>query len=109
MSAAASPGLPRPRALAGTLLTLAILLAGTPASAQTPDSETRTNILEEEQRDKVSQLHPYVPGPVEEYIDYAERVLTESRKQWHPFFRNAYAGGGFTLGAGYLSLSLIHI
>jgi hypothetical protein len=73
-----------------------------PARAQAPDSETRTDILEKEQLEKVSQLHPYVPGLAEKYVDYAENILTEGLR-WHPFFTSAYAGGGFTLGAGHRS------
>jgi outer membrane protein assembly factor BamA len=42
-----------------------------------------------------------VPGAAEKYLNYAEGFLTKGPPRWHPFFKSAYAGGGFTLGAGY--------
>jgi len=77
-----------------------MFLAAGPCAAQEPEATTRTAILEQEQVQKVKQLHPYVPNKAEKYLDYAERVLTTGLKL-HPFFQNAYSGGGFTLGAGY--------
>ena len=43
---------------------------------------------------------PFEPGKVEKYLNWAETLLAAG-EAWHPFFNNAYAGGGFTVGAGY--------
>jgi len=78
---------------------LAVLLSA-PLRAQTPEPDTRAAVLAQEQAEKAKELHPYVPGKAEYYIDYAEQVLTTGMK-FHPFFNSAYSGGGFTVGAGY--------
>jgi hypothetical protein len=83
-----------------------VLVSGAaPARAQSAqaDETTRTAVIEHEQDEKSKQLHPYVPGTAERYLDFAETVLTNRDIRWHPFFNNAYAGGGFTLGAGHIS------
>jgi len=83
-----------------------VLVSGAaPAGAQSAqaDETTRTAVIEHEQDEKSNQLHPYVPGTAERYLDFAETVLTNRNIRWHPFFNNAYAGGGFTLGAGHIS------
>lgn len=67
---------------------------------QEPDS--RAALIAQAQAEKADQVHPYVPNKAEAYLNYAERMLT-SGIRFHPFFINAYAGGGFTLGAGYIS------
>ena len=71
-----------------------------PLHAQEPQPATRTDALEQEQAERAKQLHPYVPNRAEKYFDYAEQILTTGLK-WHPYFQNAYSGGGFTVGAGY--------
>jgi len=76
-----------------------VLLAA-PVAAQTPETGTRTAVLEAMQAEKFTQLHPYVPNKAEKYLDYAESILTTGM-HWHPFFQSAYSGGGFTIGAGY--------
>jgi hypothetical protein len=81
-------------------LALALVLVAASAAAQTSETVTRTSLLEQAQTDKATQLHPYVPNKAEKYLDYAETMLTTGM-HWHPFFQNAYSGGGFTLGAGY--------
>ena len=86
----------RRRALAAALY---VLWAASPCSAQ-QEASTRTELIAREQAQKVDDLHPYVPGKAEQYLDYAEQVLTTGLKL-HPFFQSAYSGGGFTLGAGY--------
>ena len=48
------------------------------------------------------RFDPYTPGAAEKYLDYAENYLLNGKLTWHPFFHSAYAGGGFTMGAGYL-------
>jgi len=71
-------------------------------SAQAPEPTTRTSLIEQAQADKAAALQPYTPGPAEKYVNYAEDYLKGGNLHWHPFFDNAYAGGGFTLGGGYL-------
>ncbi|PWT82069.1 MAG: hypothetical protein C5B57_09335 [Blastocatellia bacterium] len=85
-------------AIGRTVLVIALMAA--PAGAQAPEPDTRAAVLEQEQAEKATQLHPYVPNKAEKYMDYAQTVLTTGL-HWHPFFQNAYSGGGFTLGAGY--------
>jgi hypothetical protein len=69
------------------------------AQDQQPEPTTRAGLIEQEQKTKV--VNPYQPGTVEKWLDWAEGTLTTG-SGFHPFFQSAYAGGGFTLGAGYL-------
>jgi hypothetical protein len=87
------------------LSALLLALAATFASAQDqqPEPDSRAAIIEQQQAEKATQVHPYVPNAAEGYLNYAERVLSRGGMHFHPFFVNAYAGGGFTLGAGYNS------
>ncbi len=85
------------------LVTVVVLAAGAaaPAVAQEPGPATREAAIEQEQAEKDKVLHPYVPGKWEAVMNKAEDILVNGVPRWHPFFENAYAGGGFTLGAGY--------
>jgi hypothetical protein len=85
------------------LFTVAALLAGptTDAVAQQPEAATREAVIEEEQAEKVKTLHPYVPGKGEALLNRAEDILVNGVPRWHPFFNNAYSGGGVTVGVGY--------
>jgi outer membrane protein assembly factor BamA len=67
-------------------------------SAQEP--ATRAEIIERAQAQKAADAQPYVPGKAETYLNKAEDLLTAGLR-FHPYFQSAYAGGGFTLGAGY--------
>ena len=69
------------------------------AQSQQQEPQTRAAQIEQEQAAKV--VRPYQPGVAEKWLDYAESTLTTG-SGFHPFFENAYSGGGFTLGAGYL-------
>jgi hypothetical protein len=82
---------------------LFFLIAGSARSALAQQTEpaTREAAIEEAQAEKAKQLHPYVPNKAEALINAVEQDLTNGVVRWHPFFDNAYAGGGFTLGAGY--------
>jgi hypothetical protein len=71
-----------------------------PVAAQSPEPDTRASLVEQAQAQKSTQLHPYVPNKAEKYLDYAQTMLTTGM-HWHPYFENAYSGGGFTIGAGY--------
>jgi hypothetical protein len=78
---------------------LATLLVASPADAQQPAS--REAEISRAKAEKAKALQPYEPTRVETYLDRAEDLLLSGRLHWHPFFQSAYAGGGFTLGAGY--------
>jgi Omp85 superfamily domain len=86
--------------LSCSMIFLVVVLLAASAAAQTPDTDTRTSMLERAQAEKATQLSPYVPNRVEKYLGQAETLLITPEK-WHPFFDSAYSGGGFTLGAGY--------
>jgi Omp85 superfamily domain len=85
------------------LLTVAVLSAGAATSvvAQEPEPATREAAIEQAQAEKDKLVHPYVPGKVEGFMNRAEDILVNGMPRWHPYFENAYSGGGFTLGAGY--------
>jgi hypothetical protein len=76
------------------------LVAGS-AAGQTAEPTTRTAAIEREQAEKATRLHPHVPDTAEHLLERAERILSGGGLRWHPFFNNAYPGGGFTIGAGY--------
>jgi hypothetical protein len=71
------------------------------ALAQSQQQQPQTRAAEIEQEQAAKELRPYQPGVAEKWLDYAESTLTTG-SGFHPFFENAYSGGGFTLGAGYL-------
>jgi hypothetical protein len=81
---------------------LLVACLAAPAAAQEPETTTRTSLIEGAQTEKAATVQPYEPGAAEKYLDYAENYLTQGKLHWHPFFDSAYAGGGFTLGGGYL-------
>lgn len=85
-----------------TLFTM-VSLAGSAAgvAAQEPETTTRQTLIEQGQSDKGASLSPFGPGKAERLINKAEDILVNQTIPWYPFFSSAYAGGGFTLGAGY--------
>ena len=83
-----------------TLVALAAA-AATPVVAQETEATTREAAIAQEQAEKVKTLHPYVPGKIEGLLDRVDVFLAGGVPKWHPFFENAYSGGGFTLGLGY--------
>jgi hypothetical protein len=85
------------------LVSLALLgtISGT-STAQTPAPDTRELVIEEAQADKVNVLHPYAPTKGERLMTKVEDVLVYPTETWHPFFENAYRGGGFAAGLGYM-------
>ena len=54
-------------------------------------------------RKKPKSLKPYEPNKAEVWVAKLEEQFITGSLHWHPFFTSAYAGGGFTLGAGYLT------
>ncbi|HMF59613.1 MAG TPA: BamA/TamA family outer membrane protein [Vicinamibacterales bacterium] len=86
------------------ICTSLVLLAGIAGSApaQTAEPQTRRTVIEEAQSEKVSTLQPYVPSKAERVITRVEDMLVAPSESWHPFFENAYSGGGFAPGLGYM-------
>jgi hypothetical protein len=70
---------------------------------QTAQPATREAAIEQQQAAKVPTLHPYVPNKGERLFEKLDSILAGGTLAWHPFFENAYAGGGFTLGMGHAS------
>jgi hypothetical protein len=87
----------------GVFVALALIVgAATTAFAQTSEPDTRQAAVEAAQTEKAKTLHPYVPSRTERLITQVENAVVNGTTTWHPFFQNAYRGGGFALGAGYL-------
>jgi len=89
---------------ATAVLALSLIL---PAAAYAQEKVTeapagRAAVIEQAQAEKATQLHPYKPNKVEAFMDNVEAVMLSGSLHLHPFFDSAYAGGGFTLGAGYV-------
>ena len=89
--------------------TVALAVASTTVAAQEPpgdppqsaDGPSRQAAIEREQVAKLAESHPYVRNKVEQLFGRVDGVLAGGMLRWHPFFQSAYAGGGFTLGAGH--------
>jgi hypothetical protein len=69
------------------------------AQAQEP---SRRGLIEQAQAEKVKTLHPYPVTKGERVMNKVEDITVNGGLHWHPFLENAYAGGGFALGAGYM-------
>jgi len=69
--------------------------------AQAAQAPTRQAEIEREQAAKVSNLHPYEVNRAEKLFQRVDTILEGGTLRWHPFFENAYSGGGFTLGLGH--------
>lgn len=89
--------------LFGTCTSVALIVGGVAtAHAQTTDSQTRQTVIETAQSEKVKVLAPYVPTGGERLITKFENTFVYPTQTWHPFFENAYRGGGFSPGLGYM-------
>ena len=53
------------------------------------------------QQEKAQDAKLYEPNKAEVWVKKLEEQFLTGALHWHPFFDSAYAGGGFTLGAGY--------
>jgi Omp85 superfamily domain len=89
-----------------TLVALAVAWTR-PASAQAPPqppaASSRQAAIEQEEAAKAAALHPYVPNKGERLFQHIDTLLQGGELRWHPFFQNAYSGGGFTLGIGHVN------
>ena len=85
------------------VLLIATALGVTPALAQpaSAPAESRAAALAQAKAEKTKTVHAYEPKGAEKWLDRAETLLLRGGLHFHPFFDSAYAGGGFTLGAGY--------
>jgi surface antigen Omp85-like protein len=93
----------RARDVAALVVAALIVIFGmaTPLCAQ--PAPTREAEIVAAQKTKAGNLKPYEVGRVEAWVDNLEDAVLSGRAAWHPFFESAYAGGGFTVGAGHLS------
>lgn len=73
------------------------------AQADSPPDGTRAALVAAQQAEKAADLRPYGLGPGEAILRKVEERFISGTLHWHPFFNSAYPGGGFTLGAGYLT------
>ena len=85
------------------ILLIAVVLGAARAQAQPTgeDTDTRAATLARARAERATALHVYEPNKAEMWLDRAEDLLLTGGLRFHPFFESAYAGGGFTLGAGY--------
>ncbi len=81
-----------------------VMAAANTAFAQPPESEpdSRQTIIVNATDEKAKNLHPYEVTIAEKVFDHIERTLSNQSVAWHPFLENAYRGGGFAAGAGYM-------
>jgi hypothetical protein len=98
---------------AGAIVVLVMFAAGGAAIAQEQSEAqeqsagqeqqagSRVAVIEQQEAEKASSATPAKPGKVEQYVSKYYEAFLGGRIHWHPFFHNAYSGGGFTLGAGY--------
>lgn len=100
----------RPSAAGRTCAVLALACAAaiaavSPASAQQAPTgaDTRAASIAAEEQKKSTELAPYGPNKAELWVKKLEEQFITGSMRWHPFFDSAYSGGGFTLGAGYLT------
>ena len=73
------------------------------SSQQTAQPTSRQAEIEQQQAAKVPTEHPYVPNTAERLFRHVDTILEGGTLAWHPFFENAYSGGGFTLGVGHVN------
>jgi hypothetical protein len=91
------------------MVTLAVALLRTAAATAqdapegAPDAPSRTALIEQLEEAKAQTLAPAAPGKVEAYVTRISDAFLSGNMHLHAFWTNAYSGGGFTLGAGYLT------
>jgi Omp85 superfamily domain len=87
---------------AGAAAAIGWIAAAMPAAALAQENAGpgRAALIEQSQADKSAALHPFKPDRLEEILNGVQDRIVEGLKI-HPYFESAYAGGGFTVGAGY--------
>ena len=96
-------GYDRPRNRVGSVAIICasmVCVAGA-ARAQSPEAGTRAAQIAAQQQEKAQATKPYEPNKAEVWVKKLEEQFLTGALHWHPFIDSAYAGGGFTLGAGY--------
>src|SRR5262245_20064335 len=88
-------------AIVGLIASLASAAAAQSPDPQSPEPQSREAVVEEAQTAKAPTLHPYIPTRGEQLMGKVETILNGT-PTWHPFFENAYRGGGLALGVGYM-------
>jgi hypothetical protein len=81
-----------------------IVAAANTVFAQQPESEpdSRQTVIVNTVGEKAKSLHPYEVTIGEKVFNVIERRFSNQAVAWHPFLENAYRGGGFAAGAGYM-------
>src|SRR5881394_1138753 len=92
-----------PRTAARIATLLGLILAIAPATTvRAQDVLSRTALIEDEEKTKSESLRPAEAGKAEAYVAHLSDAFLSGNMHWHAFWANAYSGGGFTVGAGYL-------
>src|SRR3954452_20998121 len=79
-----------------------VIGAATTALAQAPEPEDRQSIADNAAAEKAKMLAPYQVTFAEKVLTNVENHFANQTIRWHPFLQNAYQGGGFAGGAGYM-------
>src|SRR5215510_3112145 len=81
-----------------------VFAAANTAFAQQPgsDPDTRQTIIANAADEKDKSLHPYGVTIAEKAFVIIENRFNHQEVTWHPFLENAYRGGGFAAGVGYM-------
>src|SRR4029453_18634647 len=87
-------------ALAFVTGTASTALAQSPEPTQEP--ETRQTTIVNAAAEKAQDLHPYEVTTAEKVVMRIERRFTNQTIRFHPYLQNAYRGGGFAAGPGYM-------
>ena len=86
------------------LIAVGALSTASLARAQdAPAATSRAALIADEEAQKAQTLKPAAPGKAEAYVARISDAFLSGTMHWHAFWQNAYSGGGFTLGAGYLT------
>jgi hypothetical protein len=72
------------------------------AWAQDAEPQSRQAVIEQAEAQKDKSLQPYVPTGGERFVTRVQDTFVSPSQTWHPFFENAYHGGGFAAGLGYM-------
>jgi hypothetical protein len=97
-------------ALRSTIISLLVVALGLThvagARAQeaqaSPEATSRAALIEQAEQAKFEALAPSAPGKAEAYVARISDTFLSGQMHWHAFWQNAYSGGGFTVGAGYM-------
>jgi hypothetical protein len=84
-----------------TLLGLSLAIASA-TTVRAQDIQSRTALIEDAEKIKSENMKPAEPGKAEAYVERISDAFLSGNMHWHAFWQNAYSGGGFTVGAGYL-------